>query len=303
MAVPSGVSAASPPSAPAVGGPTTDFRPGVPDLALFPRAAWSAAYRRALARLPNDALGYPDPRGLPELRRALAGLLARRRGIAVDPDRLIVGSGVAQALTTICQVARRRGHRLIAVEDPGSHDALPLYAAGGLTAVPVTVDGDGLDVAGLAASGARIAVVTPSHQFPPGIAYSAARRAELTGWARSADGLVVEDDYDGDFRYDREPVEPTPWKLRKCPVQGMMKPRPARGRACQPGSSQGSAVQVPLVVQRPKRGHETGQRARTAGVLRERPRMPAQQAADHPLMLRVRYRFAAAAGALVQGVS
>lgn len=195
-------------AAPAVddrGGPT-DFRPGLPDLSLFPRAAWSATHRRVIARLPHRAFGYPDPRGLPELREALAELLARRRGVAADPDQVMVCSGVAQAHTLLGLVLRGRGERAAAVEDPGSPEQTGLLAATGLTAVPVPVDDEGLSVTALAAAGVRSAVVTPCHQFPTGVAYSARRRALLTDWARTVDGLVIEDDYDGDFRYDRAPV-------------------------------------------------------------------------------------------------
>nr|WSX72633.1 PLP-dependent aminotransferase family protein [Streptomyces sp. NBC_00899]WSX81298.1 PLP-dependent aminotransferase family protein [Streptomyces sp. NBC_00899] len=187
------------------GGPD-DLRPGLPDLALFPRAAWSAAYRRAMTALPHRALGYPDPRGLPELRAALAALLARRRGVAAEPDQVMVTSGVAQAHTLVGMVLHARGQRTTAVEDPGSPEHIRLLAATGLTAVPVPVDAEGLSVAALAASGVRSAVVTPCHQFPSGVAYSAARRSALAGWARDSGGVVVEDDYDGDFRYDRQPV-------------------------------------------------------------------------------------------------
>ncbi|SEG70842.1 GntR family transcriptional regulator / MocR family aminotransferase [Actinacidiphila yanglinensis] len=187
------------------GGPA-DLRPGLPDLSLFPRAAWSAAHRRIVAQLPHRAFGYPDPRGLPELRQALAELLVRRRCVAAEPDQVMVVSGVAQAHTLLGMVLHARGERAVAVEDPGSPEHHALLAAVGLSAVPVPVGPDGLRVDALAASGVRSVIATPSHQFPSGVAYSASRRAELAAWARSVDGLVIEDDYDGDFRYDRAPV-------------------------------------------------------------------------------------------------
>ncbi|MFJ8192853.1 PLP-dependent aminotransferase family protein [Streptomyces sp. NPDC096094] len=183
-----------------------DFVPGTPDLSLFPRAAWAAAQRGVLAELPHESLGYPDPRGLPRLRTALAELLARRRGVVADPERIMVVSGVAQATALLASVLHARGVRATGVEDPGSpqHDAL--YAAAGVDTVPLPLDDEGLAVGPLRASGVRAVVTTPAHQFPTGIAYSARRRAELLDWARSVDGLVLEDDYDGDFRYDRAPV-------------------------------------------------------------------------------------------------
>ncbi|MFJ3672601.1 PLP-dependent aminotransferase family protein [Streptomyces sp. NPDC090106] len=192
--------------APRPAGAAADFVPGTPDLSLFPRTAWSAAQRAVLAALPHHDLGYPDPRGLPRLRTALAELLARRRGVVADPERIVVVSGVAQATTLLGFALHARGLRRVAVEDPGSpqHDAL--YAAAGVTPVPVPLDGEGLALGPLRACGARAAVTTPAHQYPTGIAYGARRRAELLDWARSVDGFVLEDDYDGDFRYDRAPV-------------------------------------------------------------------------------------------------
>ncbi|GAA2600337.1 PLP-dependent aminotransferase family protein [Streptomyces roseoviolaceus] len=192
--------------APRSPGARADFVPGTPDLSLFPRSAWAAAQRDVLAELPHQDLGYPDPRGLPRLRTALAALLARRRGVVADPERIVVVSGVAQATTLLGFALHARGVRTVGVEDPGSpqHDAL--YTSAGVTAVPLPVDGEGIAMEPLRASGVRAVVTTPAHQFPTGIAYSADRRAALLDWARDVDGIVLEDDYDGDFRYDRAPV-------------------------------------------------------------------------------------------------
>ncbi|MEU4494059.1 PLP-dependent aminotransferase family protein [Streptomyces sp. NPDC023998] len=192
--------------APRAPGALVDFRPGTPDLSLFPRAAWAAAHKSVLTRLPHHALGYPDPRGLPQLRTSLAALLTRRRGVVADPEHLVVCSGVAQAMTLLGFVLHGHGLRTVGTEDPGSPEHAPLFAAAGLTMTQLPLDGEGLATGPLAASGVRAVVTTPAHQFPTGIAYSAQRRAELLGWARAVDGLIVEDDYDGDFRYDRAPV-------------------------------------------------------------------------------------------------
>ncbi|ORT60915.1 PLP-dependent aminotransferase family protein [Streptomyces sp. CB03238] len=192
--------------APGTAGACVDFRPGTPDLSLFPRTAWAAAHKAVLSRLPHRALGYPDPRGLPELRTALAALLARRRGVVADPERLVVCSGVAQALTLLGFVLGARGLRALGVEDPSSPEPTALFASAGLRTVPLPLDTEGLAPGPLAASGLRAVVTTPAHQFPSGIAYSARRRAELLDWARTVDGYLIEDDYDGDFRYDRAPV-------------------------------------------------------------------------------------------------
>ncbi|MFD8209736.1 PLP-dependent aminotransferase family protein [Streptomyces sp. NPDC059695] len=187
-------------------GVRVDFRPGTPDLSLFPRGAWAAVQRSVLARLPHPVLGYPDPRGLPALREALAALLARRRGVVADPERLVVCSGVAQASTLLGFVLHARGLRRIGIEDPGSPEHGRLFASTGMETVWLPVDEEGLRPGPLARSGVRAVVVTPSHQFPSGISWSAERRAALLDWARTVDGYVLEDDYDGDFRYDRAPV-------------------------------------------------------------------------------------------------
>ncbi|WP_217169685.1 PLP-dependent aminotransferase family protein [Streptomyces sp. AC512_CC834] len=192
--------------APRPAGDRVDFVPGTPDLSLFPRAAWAAAQRSVLTDLPHEGLGYPDPRGLPRLRTALAELLSRRRGVVADPERVVVVSGVAQATALLAGVLHARGWRTAGVEDPGSPQHCALYASAGVGTVPLPLDDEGLALGPLRASGVRAVVTTPAHQFPTGIAYSARRRAELLDWARSVDGLVLEDDYDGDFRYDRAPV-------------------------------------------------------------------------------------------------
>ncbi|MEU5719251.1 PLP-dependent aminotransferase family protein [Streptomyces sp. NPDC020403] len=183
-----------------------DFRPGIPDLSLFPRSAWSATQRAVLDRMPHSSLGYPDPRGLPELREALASLLTRRRGVVADPERLVVCSGVAQATTLLGFVLRGRGASVVGVEDPGSPEHASLFASTGLATTPLPLDDEGLSVAPLLRSGVRAVVTTPAHQFPTGIAYSAERREALLDWARRTSGVILEDDYDGDFRYDRAPV-------------------------------------------------------------------------------------------------
>ncbi|MYS67083.1 aminotransferase class I/II-fold pyridoxal phosphate-dependent enzyme, partial [Streptomyces sp. SID5473] len=135
-----------------------------------------------------------------------AALLTRRRGVVADPDRLVVCSGVTQATTLLGLVLHGHGERSVGVEDPGSPVHGPVFDACGLRMTALPLDGEGLAMEPLRRSGVRTVMTTPSHQFPTGIAYSARRRTELLDWARSVSGLVVEDDYDGDFRYDRAPV-------------------------------------------------------------------------------------------------
>lgn len=183
-----------------------DLKPGTSDMSAFPRAAWLAATRHALATVPHSRLSYGDPGGVPELRTALAAYLGRVRAAIASPDRIVVVGGVAQGVALIVQALAARGHTLLAVENPSSTTQRGLLRSNGLGVVAVPVDGDGLDVDALARTGARAVLVTPAHQYPTGVVLSPERRARLTAWARDVDGLVIEDDYDAEFRYDRDPV-------------------------------------------------------------------------------------------------
>ncbi|AJP05606.1 GntR family transcriptional regulator [Streptomyces cyaneogriseus subsp. noncyanogenus] len=182
-----------------------DFTPGRPDLAAFPRAAWLRAERAVLAELSADHLGYGDPRGDARLRRAVAGWLARGRGIRVEPDEVLIVAGTAQALTLLHPVLRADGVDRVAVEDPGSLGTRQHLASGGLATPPVPVDDAGVRVDALRATGARAVLLTPAHQFPTGVVTSGERRRALLAWAREG-GLILEDDYDAEHRYDRPPV-------------------------------------------------------------------------------------------------
>lgn len=181
-----------------------DLRPGGPDLSSFPRSAWLAASRRALSHAPNADLGYGDPRGTRQLREALAGYLGRARGVRAHASRVVICTGFTQAFGLVCRVLRDRGATSLAVE-PYALPELPRIAAGaGLDTVPVPIDGEGADLA--SAGAADVAVLTPAHQFPLGMVLSPARRRAALAWASARGAVTVEDDYDGEFRYDREPL-------------------------------------------------------------------------------------------------
>jgi GntR family transcriptional regulator/MocR family aminotransferase len=184
-----------------------DFFPGNPDLASFPRRAWVHALREALREAPDHALGYPDPRGAIELRRALAGHLRRVRGVVADPEAIVVCAGASQGFALIA--AALAGERM-AVEDPGLPVHRTILAAHGARLVPLPVDERGARVEELSrlAAGDPIGsvLVTPAHQSPTGVALSPARRAALLAWAGDSGALVIEDDYDAEFRYDRAPL-------------------------------------------------------------------------------------------------
>lgn len=179
---------------------------GAPDLSAFPRAPWLRAERRILATATGRELGYADPQGTPKLREALSGWLARSRGITAGPERIIVTAGVTGALSLLCQVLRDRGVTNCAVEDPGAEGNRRILDYWLDTLHPVPVDACGLDVAALTRTKARAVLVTPAHQFPTGVVLSPERRRELIAWAEHTGGLVIEDDYDSEYRYDRAPV-------------------------------------------------------------------------------------------------
>lgn len=184
-----------------------DFASGVPDLGTVPRDDWLWALREATRTAPNAAFDYGDPRGDPALRNVVASYLRRVRGMNAHPSRVIVCAGFAQGLAVTFRALAERDMSRFAVEDPGSIGTVMRAAeAVGGSAVPVPVDERGIDVAALDASGARAVVLTPAHQWPTGVVLAADRRLRLLEWAERRDAIVVEDDYDAEFRYDREPV-------------------------------------------------------------------------------------------------
>ncbi|MER6303233.1 PLP-dependent aminotransferase family protein [Kitasatospora sp. NPDC001539] len=182
-----------------------DLTPGLPDLAAFPRAAWLRAERAVLDGLAAHHLGYGDVRGAPALREAVAHWLARNRGIRADPEEVLVVAGTAQALALLGRALGRLGITEVAVEDPGSLGARQHLAHWLAATPPVPVDAQGVRVDALRATGAPAVLLTPAHQYPTGVVLGGERRRELLGWAREG-GLVIEDDYDAEHRYDRPPL-------------------------------------------------------------------------------------------------
>jgi GntR family transcriptional regulator / MocR family aminotransferase len=185
---------------PAVTAPRYDLRAGEPDLSAFPRQAWLVTARKALADAPDQLLGYPDPRGLPRLREALAGYLARARGVAAEPGNVVICAGFAHGLAVMCRALREAGAGTLAVEAYSHQAHRDIAAAQGLRLRPAPVDGQGAVVGDLGRADAVL--LTPAHQFPLGVTLHPQRRREAARWG----GVVIEDDYDGEFRYDRQPV-------------------------------------------------------------------------------------------------
>jgi GntR family transcriptional regulator / MocR family aminotransferase len=188
-------------------GPAIDLSYGRADVSSFPRAAWLRSIRGALTDAPNDVFGYLTGRGVPQLRTALAGYLNRVRGTLADPDHLVICTGYGQGVTLLMGVLAASGRTRLALEDPSSRDdALPAARAAGLEVVGIPVDGDGIRVDLLAGSGADAVILTPAHQWPTGSVLSARNRAEVIRWATEHDAVIIEDDYDAEYRYDRTPV-------------------------------------------------------------------------------------------------
>ena len=183
-----------------------DLRPGQADFHAFPRARWKAALVSALRDLPDARLGYANHRGVAELRNAAAGYLGRVRGVVVDPEHVVICCAASQALTVLWHVLRRNGGRRVAVEDPGWRWQRYTVELAGMQAVPVRVDADGLVVSELVAADVDAVVITPAHQYPTGVVMTPERRAALIAWARERQALIVEDDYDVEYRFGREPV-------------------------------------------------------------------------------------------------
>ncbi len=181
-----------------------DFLPGSPDLAGFPRAAWLRALRAGLAEAASESFGYVEPQGLMTARTAVADYLRRTRGVAADPRHIVLCSGVTQAVALLAR-ALRDDWLPLAMEDPGFWLHRMVLRHNGVEPLALPVDDDGVDVAALADSGAKTILSTPAHQSPTGVVLSTARRTALVEWAL-AGHLVIEDDYDAEYRYDRAPV-------------------------------------------------------------------------------------------------
>lgn len=185
--------------------PRLDLRPGRPETGSFPSARWSAALRRvagtSLAEPPADEIGA----GSPELRAELAGYLYRARGVEADASSIVVCGGYRSASTILAATFRELGLRTVAIEDPSLPELDTLWRTAGMEVADLPVDELGARTE-LLDAGVDVAVLTPAHQFPLGGALESDRRRTALAWAERSDGYIVEDDYDGEFRFDRRPI-------------------------------------------------------------------------------------------------
>lgn len=186
--------------------PRYDLRSGVPDLSFFPRREWHSAMSTVLRELPDAGFAYGSRRGWRQLRVALSGYLGRVRAAVADPERIFITSGAAHAMEIIWYALRQRGAQRVAVEDPAWHAIPDTVAQAGLEAVPVSVDLHGLNVDELERADVDAVVLSPAHQYPTGTVLAPERRTQLITWARRSGALIVEDDYDAEYRYERDPI-------------------------------------------------------------------------------------------------
>jgi GntR family transcriptional regulator / MocR family aminotransferase len=184
-----------------------DFGYGRANVAAFPRQAWLRSVRRVLSEAPDESFSYPDGQGARTLREALADYINRVRGAAARPENLVVTNGYAQGIALLLELLAARGARRLAVEDPSANDDARLIAAKlGIELVGVPVGGDGIRIDALERLQADALILTPSHQWPTGAVLSAEARAAVVAWARRTGALIIEDDYDAEYRYDRAPI-------------------------------------------------------------------------------------------------
>jgi GntR family transcriptional regulator / MocR family aminotransferase len=183
------------------------FHPGLPDLTAFPQAAWASALRRGLRTTPAASLGYGDPRGRPELREALADYVSRARGVVADPELMVVCGGFRHGLSLLARVLLAKRAKRLAMEEPCVDDHHTVARGAGLLTAPLPVDELGARTDLLETTDAAAAVLAPAHQFPVGAVLHPERRAAAVAWARNRSGrLLIEDDYDGELRFDRPPI-------------------------------------------------------------------------------------------------
>jgi GntR family transcriptional regulator/MocR family aminotransferase len=257
--------------------PRIDLSYGRADVSSFPRAAWLRAIRGALASAPNDVFGYLAGSGVPQLRTAIADYLNRVRGTVAQPDQIVICTGYAQGAALLISVLVAAGAKRLALEDPSSgDDALPAARAAGLEVAGVPVDGDGIRMDVLRETGADAVVLTPPHQWPTGSVLSAKNRAGVLRWAAERGAVIIEDDYDAEYRYDRTPVGatgagPRPRRLRRIGEQdpraraapGVVRDARTPGRA----NGRGQDSRRPRIARaraaRPRRPHHP-RRARSA---------------------------------------
>jgi GntR family transcriptional regulator/MocR family aminotransferase len=183
-----------------------DLTPGLPDFAAFPRSAWSRSVHDTITSMRRADLDYQSSGGHPRLRRVLTEYLGRVRGAVVHEDDVTITSGILDGLSLMLRALAAADRIRVAIEDPCWGRLVAATQRTGLDVVPIEVDAEGMQTGDLSDVPVDAVIVAPAHQFPTGMVLTPERRMLLLEWARAADGLVLEDDYDAEFRYDRRPV-------------------------------------------------------------------------------------------------
>jgi GntR family transcriptional regulator/MocR family aminotransferase len=183
-----------------------DLRLGLPDKGPFPFPVWRRLSGRALRALSKAPAAYAEPAGRPALREAIAAHVSFARAVACGAEDVVVTGGAQQAFDLLARILVTPGRSVVAVEEPGYPPLRNAFAAAGALIRAVPVDGEGLIVERLPRE-ARIVCATPSHHFPLGMALSPRRRAAVLDFARVQRAVIIEDDYDGEFRYDGHPLD------------------------------------------------------------------------------------------------
>jgi GntR family transcriptional regulator/MocR family aminotransferase len=186
--------------------PRFDLRPRAPDVSGFPRPEWLRCLRDALQTMTNADFGYGDPRGVEALRSALSEYLGRVRGVAAEPDRVVVTNGYSQGQGVVCRALVARGARRVGFENPSHPEQRRVAERAGLTIVPIAIDDAGVRIDELERADVDVLVLTPAHQHPTGAVLAGDRRRALLAWLARRDAVVIEDDYDAEYRYDRAAV-------------------------------------------------------------------------------------------------
>ncbi|KQL45712.1 transcriptional regulator [Brevibacillus choshinensis] len=186
--------------------PRFNFHGSVVDTRSFPYREWRTCMLEAMETYADDFAFYGDSQGERELRQELAGYLRRARTLHCEPEQILIGTGLQQALSLICLLLADR-HRVVAFEEPGYADARVVFSQHGYEVVSVPVEEDGLSIESLEKSGATVVYTTPAHQYPYGMVMPVAKRHRLLQWAKRTGSIIIENDYDGEFRYN---VRPTP---------------------------------------------------------------------------------------------
>lgn len=182
-----------------------DFHGSVIDLESFPFSAWRRCMVEALDRYRDDLSFYGEKLGEPELRAEIASYLQKARTVNCTPDQIVVGTGLLPAVGSLCLLLAK-SVRIVAIEEPGYADVREVFEQHGLQVMPIPLEADGISIEALRASGAQLVYVTPAHQYPHGMIMPITKRIKLLEWAKSSGGLILENDYDGEFRYGVKPV-------------------------------------------------------------------------------------------------